>query len=217
VTFDLVRRSTVAAGAVAVMASAVVVIPGLAPLAKADCPDIEVVFARGTGEPGGIGRVGAAFADSLRGKVGGRSVGTYGVVYPADFDFLTAAAGANDASGHIQYMIGACPGTRLVLGGFSQGAAVIDVISAVPFPVLGFNNPLPPDAPDHVAAVAVFGNPSAKAGFPLTVSPVWGARSIDLCNGGDPICQTDGQNMAAHSAYPGGRTNQAAGFAAGLL
>ena len=207
----------VAAGVAAAMASAVVVVPGLAPVAKADCPDIEVIFARGTNDAPGLGNVGAAFVDSLRGKVGGRSVGAYAVNYPADFDFLAAANGANDASAHIQYMMGACPATRLVLGGYSQGAAVIDVISAVPLPVLGFNNPLPPDAPDHVAAVAVFGNPSAKLGLPLTVSPVWGARSIDLCNGGDAICQTDGQNVAAHRAYVGGPTNQAAGFAAGLL
>ncbi len=186
--------------------------------ARADgCPDIEVTFARGTGEAPGVGRVGQAFIDSLRGKVGGRSVGVYGVNYPATYDFLAAADGANDASAHIQFMADNCPDTRLVLGGYSQGAAVIDVISAVPFPAVGFNNPLPPNVPDHVAGIAVFGNPSAKLGLPLTMSPVWGGRSIDLCNGGDPICQTDGQNVAAHSAYAGGPTNQAANFVAGLL
>jgi cutinase len=183
-----------------------------------DCPDIEVVFARGTNDAPGLGNVGGAFVDELRGKVGGRSVGTYAVNYPASFDFLAAAGGANDASAHIQYMVNNCPNTRLVLGGYSQGAAVIDVISAVPvIPAVGFNNPLPPDAPDHVAAIAVFGNPSAKLGLPLTASPIWGGRSIDLCNGDDPICQTDGENIAAHRAYPGGPTNQAANFVAGLL
>jgi cutinase len=153
----------------------------------------------------------------LRSKVGGRSVGSYAVNYPADYDFLAAAGGANDASAHVQYMMGACPNTRLVLGGYSQGAAVIDVIAAVPFPAFGFDNPLPPDAPDHVAALAVFGNPSAKLGQPLTNSPVWGGRSIDLCNANDPVCQTDGEDVAAHRAYAGGPTNQAANFVAGLL
>jgi cutinase len=103
------------------------------------------------------------------------------------------------------------------LGGYSQGAAVIDVISAVPVPAVGFNNPLPPNVPDHVAAIAVFGNPSAKLGLPLTVSPVWGGRAIDLCSADDPICQTDGENLAAHRSYPGGQTNQAANFVAGRL
>ena len=161
-----------------------------APVASADCPDIEVVFARGTDDTPGLGVVGGAFVDALSSKVGGRSVGAYAVNYPADYDFLAAASGANDASAHVQYMMGACPNTRLVLGGYSQGAAVIDVIAAVPIPVIGFTNPLPPNAPDFVAAIAVFGNPSGKLGLPLTVSPVWGGRSIDLCNGNDPICQT---------------------------
>jgi cutinase len=182
-----------------------------------DCPDIEVVFARGTNDAPGLGNVGDAFVGALRDKVGGRSVGAYAVNYPASFDFLAAADGANDASAHVQYMVNNCPNTRLVLGGYSQGAAVIDVISAVPMPVVGFNNPLPPDVPDHVAAIAVFGNPSAKLGLPLTVSPVWGGRAIDLCNADDPICQTNGENVAAHRAYPGGPTNQAANFVAGLV
>jgi cutinase len=189
----------------------------LATASADDCPAIEVVFARGTNDAPGLGNVGGAFVDALRGKVGGRSVGTYAVNYPASFDFLAAAGGANDASAHIQYMANNCPDTRLVLGGYSQGAAVIDVISAVPIPAVGFDNPLPPNAPDHVAAIAVFGNPSAKLGLPLTMSPVWGGRAVDLCNPDDPICQTDGENVAAHRAYPGGPTNQAANFVAGLL
>ena len=183
----------------------------------ADCPDVEVVFARGTNDAPGLGNVGGAFVDSLRGKLAGRSVGAYAVNYPASFDFLAAADGANDASGHLQFMADNCPNTRLVLGGYSQGAAVIDVISAVPMPVIGFNSPLPPNVPDHVAAIAVFGNPSAKLGLPLTASPVWGGRAIDLCNPGDPICQTDGENLTAHRSYPGGPTNQAADFVAGLV
>ena len=38
-----------------------------------------MVFARGTNEPPGIGRVGQAFVDSLSSQIGGRSVSTYGV------------------------------------------------------------------------------------------------------------------------------------------
>ena len=190
-----------------------------APTASADCPDIEVIFARGTDDTPGLGAVGGAFVSALKNRVGGRSVGSYAVAYPADYDFLAAADGANDASAHVQYMMGACPNTRLVLGGYSQGAAVIDVIAAVPIPAIGFNNPLPPNAPDFIPAIAVFGNPSAKLGLPLTMSPVWGGRSIDLCNGGDPICQTDGQYVVAHRSpsYTGGFVNTAADFVAGAV
>ncbi len=208
-------------GAVALTAVALAVAPavsglGLASAQAAGCPDIEVVFARGTDEPPGIGRVGQAFVDSLRGQVGGRSVGVYAVSYPATFDFLAAGGGANNASGHIQYMVNNCPNTRLVLGGYSQGAAVIDVIAAVPFPAIGFDAPLPPNVPQHVAAIAVFGNPSAKVGLPLTVSPVWGAVTIDLCEPGDPVC-SNGDNFEAHKWYVPGMTSQAAAFVAGRL
>ncbi|WP_370333117.1 cutinase family protein [Mycolicibacterium hippocampi] len=219
-TSDLDVRPLAAAvvAAAALLVGPSVAAPAPAPVARAQsCPDIEVVFARGTDEAAGLGRVGQAFVDSLRGRVGGRSVGAYAVNYPATFDFLQVAAGANDASGHIQYMIANCPNTRLVLGGYSQGAAVVDVIAAMPVPGAGFTNPLPPNTPDFVAAIAVFGNPSAKVGLPLTTSPVWGPRSIDLCNAGDPVCGP-GDDIPAHSNYvSAGFTDQAAGFVAGLL
>ncbi|MEI6699305.1 MAG: cutinase family protein [Mycobacterium sp.] len=189
-----------------------------APTANAmGCNDIEVVFARGTGELPGLGRVGDAFVDDLRARVGNRSVGAYGVNYPASYDFLTAADGANDASAYIQNVINTCPDTRLVLGGYSQGAGVIDIITSVPFPAIGFTNPLPPDVANRVAGLAVFGNPTAKLGLPLTSSPVYGTRAIDLCNAGDPVC-SDGNNVPAHRSYgPDGLTNQAAAFVASLL
>lgn len=218
---DLVRRALLTVAATALTAAAVLITPsplgGVGTASADDCPDIEVVFARGTSEAPGLGLVGGSFVDDLRSKVGGRSVGAYAVNYPASYDFLAAANGANDASAHIQYMMGACPNTRLVLGGYSQGAAVIDVISAVPIPAIGFNSPLPPNTPDFVPAIAVFGNPSAKLGLPITTSPIWGGRAIDLCNGGDPICQTDGESVPAHKAYAGGPTNEAANFVASRL
>ncbi|EHB58319.1 Cutinase [Mycolicibacterium rhodesiae JS60] len=211
------KRLLLSLPAVVLMALAALVSPAALPTAAADCNDVQVVFARGTDEPPGIGRVGQAFVNSLRPKLGGRSMGVYAVNYPASYDFLAAADGANDASAFIQGVMNDCPNTRLVLGGYSQGAAIMDVITAVPFPAIGFNNPLPPNAPDHIAAIAVFGNPTAKVGLPLTSSPVYGGRAIDLCNAGDPIC-TSGDDVPAHRAYGGdGSAVQAAAFVASLL
>ena len=211
-------RSLRAASAAVLAAGTALVSPTMLPAAHAAaCNDVQVVFARGTDEPPGIGRVGQAFVDSLRGKIGNRSMGVYAVNYPATYDFLAAADGANDASAFIQDVVNTCPDTRLVLGGYSQGAAIIDVITSVPFPAIGFNNPLPPNVPDHVAALAVFGNPTAKVGLPLTSSPVYGGKAIDLCNAGDPIC-SDGNNVPAHRSYgPDGTASQAAAFVARLL
>ncbi len=206
-----------AIGAV-LIASAALATPLGTPVANAvACNDVQVVFARGTKEAPGIGRVGEAFVNDLRNLMGGRSLGVYAVNYPASYDFLAAADGANDASAYIQNVASTCPNTKLVLGGYSQGAAIIDVLAAVPFPVIGFNNPLPATVADRIAALAVFGNPSTRIGIPLTSSPVYGSRSIDLCNPGDPIC-SPGDDVPAHRSYgPDGTAGQAAAFVANLL
>lgn len=170
--------------------------------AAAKCPDIEVIFARGTDEPPGIGAVGTALVDTLRPMVKGRSVGTYAVKYPASWDFLEAAAGATDASMRVQYTALNCPKTDIVLGGYSQGAAVIDVVATSPIAGLGYAPPLPAAAVPHIKAITVFGNPGARIGQPLTrMSPVFGSRTADLCNTNDPICSL-GKDFDAHVRYP---------------
>ncbi|WP_240630671.1 cutinase family protein [Mycolicibacterium sp. GF69] len=184
------------------------------------CSDVTVVFARGTGEPPGIGRVGQAFVDALRPQLGDRTLATYGVTYPATYDFALAADGAADASAYIASTTQSCPDSRIVLGGFSQGAAVVDMLAGVP-PLgnrLGAVGPvLPPTVAPNVAAVAVFGNPATKFGNPITSAPMFGGRAIDLCTDGDPICSR-GRNPLAHSNYVGaGLANHAADFVARLV
>ncbi|MFZ0833593.1 MAG: cutinase family protein [Mycobacterium sp.] len=183
---------------------------------SAACPDVEVVFARGTTEPPGVGGVGQAFVDSLRSQAGGRSVSVYPVNYPATNDFGNSiAAGARDASGRVESTAASCPNTKMVLGGYSQGAAVVDVITG----------DMPADVADNVAAVAVFGNPSPAgslsrrlwSGSLPAIGPMYAGKTIDLCMPGDPIC-TDGVSMGPHVQYvQSGMTSQAATFAAGRL
>ena len=194
----------------------------VAPSAAADpCPDIEVVFARGTNDAPGLGRPGQAFADALQGQVGGRTLTTYGVNYPASYDFLAAADGAADATNRISAMAASCPSTRIVLGGYSQGAAVVDMLAGIPplgnkIGEVGSAPPLPGSLVPNVAAVAVFGNPATKFGNPVT-SSVFGGKAIDLCKDGDPIC-SHGRNPFAHSDYvSAGLTDQAANFVAGII
>ncbi len=212
------RLNSLPVAAVMITATWAAASPLTVPTANAaDCNDVEVVFARGTNESPGIGRVGQAFVDNLRGLVGARSMGVYAVNYPASYDFLAAADGANDASAHIQYVANNCPNSKIVLGGYSQGAAIVDVLTAIPIPVIGFTNPLPPFVADRIAAVAAFGNPSTKIGLPLTSSPGFANRAIDLCNPGDPIC-SNGDSVLAHRSYgPDGTAYQAAVFVANRL
>lgn len=214
-----VRRALIMAG-VGGVAAAGLLGPGAANAqAAVSCSDVEVVFARGTAEPAGLGLVGQAFVDDLRNSLGGRTVSAYAVNYPASYDFLQSAPlGADDASAHIQATAAACPDTSIVVGGYSQGAAAVDLITADPNAAFGFGRPMPAAVADHVAAVAVFGNPSTKIGRPLTaISPLYGAKTIDLCNGADPVC-SNGDNRPAHSQYvQDGFPQQAADFVAGRI
>ncbi len=194
-----------------------------APARAAGCPDVELVFARGTSEPAGIGRVGQALHDQLQASLGDRTLGVYAVNYPASYDFLGAADGANDATNRIAQVVETCPNTRFVLGGYSQGAAVVDMLLGIP-PLgnkvgeVGSAPPMPQSLASRVAAVAVFGNPSTKFGLPVSaaVEPFSG-KGIDLCANGDPIC-SQGRNPFAHTSYEKtDMVGQAAGFVSSLL
>ena len=197
--------------------------PGPGPVAApaSSCPDIEVIFARGTDDTPGLGTPGTAFVNALRPLVGGRTLTSYAVNYPASYDFLAAADGAYDATNRITMMSQQCPSTQLVLGGYSQGAAVVDMLAGVP-PLgnkigdIGSAPPLPSNLLPNIAAVAVFGNPATKFSNPLT-SSVFGGKAIDLCKDGDPIC-SGGRNPFAHNDYvSAGMVQQAANFVAGQV
>lgn len=220
-TVSLLRKSARVAAIASTLLSAALPLAVAAPAAAQPCSDVEVIFARGTNDAPGLGGPGQAFADALTSRLGGRTVSTYGVNYPASYDFLTAADGANDAAARISTLANTCPSTRIVLGGYSQGAAVVDMLAGVP-PLgdkvgdVGSAPPLAGSLVPQVAAVAVFGNPAAKFGKPLT-SSVFGGRAIDLCKDGDPIC-SPGRNPLAHRDYvSAGLTDQAANFVAGIV
>ena len=76
------------------------------PSASADpCPDIQVVFARGTDDPPGLGPTGRAFVDAMRPLVGGKSLDVYPVAYPASLQWTDGAEdGIKDASAHVESM-----------------------------------------------------------------------------------------------------------------
>ena len=156
----------------------------LIPTASASCSDVELIFARGRLESPGAGVVGNNFVSALRSRVN-KNVNLYAVRYPADTEI---DIGANDMSAHVQSTINGCPNTRIVLGGYSLGAAVTDVVMAAPDPMFGFTNPLPPGADQHIAAVALFGNGSPVGRAHRELQPDYADRTIDLCHGADPIC-----------------------------
>ncbi|WP_428844571.1 cutinase family protein [Mycolicibacterium hodleri] len=194
---------------------------------------MEIVFARGTGEPAGVGGVGQSFVDAVRAQLGPKSVDVYPVNYPASGDFAnreafagTVVEGIKDAEAHVQATAANCPDTKIVLGGYSQGAVVAGYATAdqVPagVPATSVPEPLAPSVADHVAAVTLFGRPSPEFlnqydAPQLTIGPSYASKLIDLCAQGDTICDgtPDGQPTFAHITYRfNGMTDQAAGFVA---
>ncbi|MCF6389291.1 cutinase family protein [Mycobacterium sp. MBM] len=193
------------------------------------CPDVEVVFARGTFEAPGVGATGQAFVDALTHRLGGQTVAVYGVNYPASLDFAAATAGIADASNRVESIAATCPDTKIVLGGYSQGAAVagyttFDTIPAglaLPQDI----GPMPASVASHVAAVALFGTPDNwflnlvdHEAPPVTVGAPYAAKTVQLCAQGDPVCFPGGLDRGAHSAYKSnGMAQQAADFVADEL
>jgi hypothetical protein len=219
------------------LASAVVAASGVGasvlasaiPSASADpCSDVQVVFARGTDDPPGVGATGQAFIDSLRPRIGARSLDVYAVDYPATHDWTTAGeAGIRDAGAHVVSMAHDCPKTQMVLGGYSQGAAVMGFVTSAAVPA-GIDpatvpKPMDPEVANHVSSVVLFSVPNERAmkffGEPqVVIGPVYQAKTVQICAPEDPIC-ADGMNFAAHDTYAtnGAVIEQGAAFAASHL
>ena len=212
-------------GAVAVLAAGAALIapsalsPAVPSASADDCPDAEVTFARGTDEPAGLGRVGQALVDALRQQTG-MNIGSYAVNYKASLLQLHTDDGSKDAVSHIKSMADKCPNTPQVLGGYSQGASVIDIVAGDSVGGLLRGTTLPAQYADNVAAVVTFGNVADRSDAPITTqSPLLGSKAMDLCNPSDPICHAGpGNEWSGHTqGYVPIYTDQAATFVVAKL
>jgi len=201
-----------AAGALLVAPSAV---RSAIPSAHADnCPDVAVTFARGTDEPAGLGHVGQALVDSLRQDTG-KNIDGYGVNYRATLLQIHGNDGAKDAIKHIKDVADKCPNTPQVLGGYSQGASVVDIVTGTQIGGVGWGSSLDPKYANNIIAVTTFGNPADRSGGTIAAqSAMFGAKAIDFCNPEDPICHAGaGNQWSGHTeGYVPVYTSQAASF-----
>jgi cutinase len=194
------------------------------------CATVEVVFARGTFEAPGVGATGQAFVDALNTRLPGKTVDVYAVNYRASLDFGRAADGIVDAANKIEAIASSCPATKIVLGGYSQGAAVAGYTTTDTIPAglalpAGITGPMPAAIASHVAAVVLFGTPDSwflnladHNAPPITIGQPYTAKTLQLCATGDPVCFPGGLDRAAHSSYKNnGMADQAADFAARQL
>lgn len=210
----------------AAVGTAIVVTPGVPATSAQPCPDTEVVFARGTGEPPGVGPTGKAFVDAFRARVD-RPVSVYAVDYPATDDWGTGVDGIRDAGAHVVSRATECPETKMVLGGYSQGAAVMGFVTSAQVPdgvdPATVPKPLDPDVAEHVAAVVLFAMPNERAmNFlkepTIAIGPLYQAKTLQLCVPEDAVC-SDGLSFAAHDSYAGDGmvVDQGVAFAANRL
>lgn len=94
------------------------------PVPRAACPAYQLVSARGTFEPQtGTVQLTNTVNDILAAVPGGS---TYEVVYPAFINYVSGPfEGANDLNAHVKAQHAACPNTKFVLLGYSEGAMVV--------------------------------------------------------------------------------------------
>ena len=143
--------------------------------------------------------------------------------YPADNQI---DVGANDMSQRVQSTAANCPDTRIVLGGYSLGAAVTDVVLALPFAVLRLQaTPCPPDA--------ISTSPQSRCSATAARGPGPSATSTRSTANGPSSCatattrsairptrtrgRTTGPTTLAPAYIDAGMVNQAADFVAGRV
>ncbi|KAG3251246.1 hypothetical protein PI124_g4132 [Phytophthora idaei] len=160
-------------------------------VANAQCPDVHIVFACGSGEMPGFGILA--------------------------YDQTSAGPGATDMTNHVVSVAQACPNTVFVLNGYSQGASVTDISIGVKTR-LGSGKTIPESLAPRIKAIVTFGNPLKLSGLTIkNSSPTYGSKAIEFCNLGDPVCAA-GFNMMAHLMYSrDGSVTNAARQAAALV
>ncbi|KAH0844089.1 hypothetical protein AYO21_02156 [Fonsecaea monophora] len=210
------------------------VIPYTTPHLPEDCSDIRIFSARGSNEPypGRGGEMLGVMCSKFEPQ--GVSCDYEDIVYPANISYSgfyceSANAGAYAGQAQLRAYAERCPDSKLVLLGYSQGAAVVgDMLGGGGGPIFGcdqaWNPSLPRDtAPgSKIAAVVAMGDPRFTADQPYNIgrgstyngtAPRSGQQLDDLnvyeditamwCNAGDPVCAvgSDPVNITAHWSY----------------
>ncbi|MEZ5212213.1 cutinase family protein [Gordonia sp. (in: high G+C Gram-positive bacteria)] len=226
----LVTTVTAVAGVAIGTAAPAVAAPG--------CPDIAVIFARGTAETGApVGITGLSYENALRNRLPRKDIRVSAVDYPASSNFndrvsfvRNVVRGIDNAQAQIRATARRCPATDIVVGGYSQGGAVAtySVTDRIDIPAKYAQYrsqapaPLPADALKHVSAVVLFAPPSATWIRELGAPPMKVATSLrgataTYCIPGDVVCDGArvGQPNGLHVLYSvNGMTGQAADFTA---
>ncbi|KAI0174961.1 Alpha/Beta hydrolase protein [Pestalotiopsis sp. NC0098] len=191
---------------------------------RAACSDVHLFLARGTteGYPGLLGSLTTLVTDAINGS-------TYeNILYPATQEGSTPSyeEGIANGTAQVQAYAQACPDSKLVLLGYSQGAMVVSDMLAGGGDGAGNtlgNYTSPTINPDtlgsQIAAVVLYGDPrhtanqtynvgdvAATGKYPRTADQItalgkYADRLHDYCDDLDGVCDAAGTNLSAHLAY----------------
>ncbi|KAK5993878.1 Cutin hydrolase [Cladobotryum mycophilum] len=154
------------------------------------CGDVTMLFARGTCDAGNVGVLVAPWvARSLQSKLGSKSLAVQGLAYPANVnDYLTGSKPNGVLLANmIKSTVAKCPNTKLVVGGYSQGAMVVHNAAA----------DLDAATMAKVSAVVLFGDPYSHQ----SVANIDASKVKVYCNGGDNICDNGPVITIHHLTY----------------
>ncbi|KAK8879154.1 Alpha/Beta hydrolase protein [Apiospora arundinis] len=202
---------------------------------QANCTSVQVFVARGSLEeiPGRQGKLVDAVCKGLP------SCGSTDIQYPATFDAYCKSVGSGVAFAlnAVETYAKACPNSKIVLTGYSQGAHLMgDVMSGAGGLIPNQNctqaktAPLAAAAAQKVMAVTLFGDVrhtanqkynlgegAAKSGIlprngtQLDGLNIYSEKVHSWCNGEDPVCSS-GNDMDQHLTYFDQFTDDAAAF-----
>ncbi|KLU82147.1 hypothetical protein MAPG_01224 [Magnaporthiopsis poae ATCC 64411] len=188
---------------------------------------VHMIVARASEEPPGPGFLGK-LANDLVSKIPGSDF--VAVDYPAKLSDYKASqkAGLVAMTNLINDYTAACPNSKIVLMGYSQGAHIsADVVCGASETTFDNTSALPEDKASKIAAVVMMGDPSRNASAPFNkgnatkdgVFPranlagcgALTSRMVSFCSAGDMFCD-NGPDLEVHLTYVDTQGQAAAQF-----
>jgi acetylxylan esterase len=209
--------SLVASVAVCGGAATLAATPALAVASSnSPCATVDIIVARASTEAQGTGAIGALAEEIQKGVKA--TVGIRAVVYPAALTPYEPSVTAGDKAikAELEEEVTKCPGQKIVLLGYSQGAQIVgDALGG------GGDGPATPPAAafatEKVVGVIQYGDPRRIPGQSFDVGTDKGAEGLfprlktqlltpfaediqSYCDTGDPFC-AKGLDLEAHLDY----------------
>ncbi|PPJ50684.1 hypothetical protein CBER1_07704 [Cercospora berteroae] len=161
------------------------------------CRPLILIFARGSTQPGNLGDLGSATCNQLKTAYGSTRVACQGVggAYSASLaaNILpegTTSGAWDEAIRLFNLARSKCPNSKVVAGGYSQGAAVITASV----------RRLPAASKTNLAGIVMFGSTRTdEEGGRIPGYPA--ANTLNICASNDGVCDGGLDVSPGHSAY----------------